>query len=122
MGGLRKVEPRLAKFGEINEIMAMRPWAIKPFHLEKLLKRDENGHGWNVQQVLVGACVLAHFHGLCSFVLGQGLTEDLERVDEQLKLQKNDSQKSLVYDDASGSDADILVQQFLKEYGDKRRD
>ena len=68
--GLKKVEPRLAKFAEINEIMAFRPWGVKPYHLEKLLKRDEDGHGWNVQQVLVGACVLAHFHGLCSFVLG----------------------------------------------------
>lgn len=68
--GLKKVEPRLAKFAEINEMMAYKPWAITPIHIERLMKRDENGHGWNVQQVLVGCCVLSHFHGLCSFVLG----------------------------------------------------
>lgn len=46
--GLKKVEPRLAKFAEINELMAFRPWSIAPIHLERLLKRDENNVGWNV--------------------------------------------------------------------------
>lgn len=47
--GLKKVEPRLAKFAEINEILAYKPWALTSNHLEKLLKSDDNGAAWNIQ-------------------------------------------------------------------------
>ena len=48
--GLEKVDPRLARFSELNEIMAFRPWAISTNHLQRLLESDgtENGHGWSV--------------------------------------------------------------------------
>lgn len=31
--GLAKVDPRLARFSELNEIMAFRPWAVTTSHL-----------------------------------------------------------------------------------------
>ena len=31
--GLSKVDPRLARFSELNEIMAFRPWTISTNHL-----------------------------------------------------------------------------------------
>ena len=34
---------------------------------------------------------MAHYHGLCSFVLGQGLTEDSQRVLEAIQMQKTGS-------------------------------
>merc|ERR1711981_67804 len=55
--------------------MAFKPWQIHTNHLEPLMVNDEKGKGWNVQQVIGGATVLAFYHGLCSFVQGQGLTE-----------------------------------------------
>ena len=78
--GLKKVDPRLAKFAELNEIMAFKPWQLNTNMLEKLMKTDEISKGWNVQQVISGAAVLAQYHGLCSFVQGQGLTEDSQSV------------------------------------------
>ena len=78
--GLKKVDPRLAKFAELNELMAFKPWVISTNTLEKLMKTDEKGKGWNVQQVISGATVLSWYHSLCSFVQGQGLTEDSQSV------------------------------------------
>ena len=68
--GLKKVEPRLAKFAELNEILAFAPWNLNSKHLKKLLQADEDGSAWTVPQVLKGATILAVYHGLCSFVLG----------------------------------------------------
>ena len=31
--GLKKVDPRLARFSELNEIMAYRPWALSMSHV-----------------------------------------------------------------------------------------
>lgn len=89
--GLSRVDPGLARFSELNEIMAFRPWAITFNHLQRILEPTETGPGWSVQQLVKGAMVLSHYHGLCSFVLGQGLTEDSQRVLEQIHLQKQDS-------------------------------
>ena len=32
-GGLKKVDPRLAKFSEINEILAFKPWQLQSKHI-----------------------------------------------------------------------------------------
>jgi hypothetical protein len=32
-GGLKKVDPRLAKFAEINEILAFKPWQLQSKHI-----------------------------------------------------------------------------------------
>ncbi len=84
--GLVKVEPRLARFSELNEIMAFKPWAVSTNHLQRLIEPDEAGNAWSVQQLVKGVMVLSHFHGLCAFVLGQGLTENSHRVLEQIDL------------------------------------
>lgn len=36
--GLKAVEPRVAKFSEINEILAFVPWKLNSKHIEALLK------------------------------------------------------------------------------------
>ena len=84
--GLQKVEPKLARFSVLNEIMAFEPWAISTNHLQEVLQRDENGTVLSVAQLVKGVMVLAHYHGLCSFVLGQGLTEDSQRVLELIQV------------------------------------
>jgi len=66
----------LIKFAEINELLAFKPWVVNDKIIEKLLAKDENGFSWNVEQVMNAASILATFHSLCSFVQGQGLTED----------------------------------------------
>jgi len=121
--GLKKVDPRLRKFAELNEIMAFKPWKINTNVLEKLMKNDEKGKGWNVQQLISGASVLAWYHGLCTFVQGQGLTEDSQSVLQQIEMTKkgssiqtNVSESKALYN--SESDADTFALAYLKKNHD----
>ena len=70
----------LAKFAEINEVLAFKPWILGVKHVEKLLEKDESGFSWNLEQVCLAVCILSSYHSLCSFVLGQGLLADNARV------------------------------------------
>lgn len=40
--GLRKVDPRLAKFSEVNEVLAFMPWKLNHQHIQSMLKKDED--------------------------------------------------------------------------------
>ena len=40
--GLRKVDPRLAKFAEVNEVLAFMPWKLNHQHIQSMLKKDED--------------------------------------------------------------------------------
>lgn len=69
--GLSKVEPRLARFSELSEIMAFRPWTLSTTHLQRVLHGDDSTcQQLSVAQLVKGAIVLAHYHSLCSFVQG----------------------------------------------------
>ena len=89
--GLSAVEPSLARFRALNEIMAFRPWALEDNHQQRVLDPTDAGPGWSVQQLVKGVMVISHYHSLCCFVLSQGLTEDSQRVLAQIHLQKQDS-------------------------------
>ena len=41
--GLKKVDPRLARFSELNEIMAFRPWTVSANHIQRVIQADEDG-------------------------------------------------------------------------------
>jgi hypothetical protein len=41
------VDPRVAKFAEINEILAYVPWKLETKHIEILLKKDINEPSWS---------------------------------------------------------------------------
>ncbi len=112
-GGLKKVDPRLAKFAEINEILAFKPWQLQSKHIQNLLKKDENGLSWNFQQVLMGCIVLIHYHSMCCFVQGQGLNEDSEHLSEQLLAKRASSHENFKYLEES-SDADNQTIKFLQ--------
>jgi hypothetical protein len=46
-GGLKCVDPRVAKFAEINEVLAFKPWMLNARHIESLLYKDANGPAWS---------------------------------------------------------------------------
>lgn len=46
--GITKVG-NLAKFAEINEVLAFKPWILGVKHIEKLLEKDEQGFSWNLE-------------------------------------------------------------------------
>jgi hypothetical protein len=41
--GLKAVDPRIAKFAQLNEILAFKPWHLASRNIESLLKKDEDG-------------------------------------------------------------------------------
>lgn len=45
--GLKACDQRVAKFAEINEILAFQPWKVSSKHIEELLTKSQDGPGWN---------------------------------------------------------------------------
>ncbi len=68
--GLKAVDARIAKFAEINEILAYRPWKLGYKHIQSLLTKDEDGLSWSFQQILTACSVMSHYHSLSCLVLG----------------------------------------------------
>ena len=58
----------------------------------------------------MAASILAHYHALACFCLGQGLSEDSEQVSLQLTTNRN----SVDGEGYISSDADIQTVQFLR--------
>jgi len=83
--GLEKVDPKLRRIAELNELMAYTPWEINQSHFVSLIKEgaspDEN---WSVHEVLKAGIVLATYHGMCGLCQGMGLLPDRDIVDELL--------------------------------------
>ena len=46
-GGIKVIDPGVAKFAEINEILAFKPWTLNTIHIESLLSKDTNGLAWS---------------------------------------------------------------------------
>jgi sestrin 2 len=40
--GLQKVDPKLQRISELNEMMAYRPWIISPVHIEYLARGEQS--------------------------------------------------------------------------------
>jgi hypothetical protein len=40
--GLQKVDPKLQRISELNEMMAYRPWIISPVHIEYLATGEQS--------------------------------------------------------------------------------
>lgn len=40
--GLEKVDPKVRRIAEINEIMAFKPWALNKDHIQSLLKGSDS--------------------------------------------------------------------------------
>jgi len=45
--GLKAVDARIVKFGEINEILAYCPWKLGSKHIESLLQKGDDGLSWS---------------------------------------------------------------------------
>lgn len=73
--GLQFIPQKLRDLYELNKILAHRPWLISKTHIERLTKGKES---WSLSEVVHAIVLLAHFHALCSFVLGAGITAELD--------------------------------------------
>ena len=85
--GLERVDSKIRRIAELNEMMAFMPWNISENHLEDLIKGgatpEEN---WSIHEVLKASIIFATYHGMCGLCQGMGLKQDQDIIDELLVL------------------------------------
>ncbi|XP_054262433.1 sestrin homolog [Macrosteles quadrilineatus] len=73
--GLAHIPQKLRNLYEINKILAHRPWLLNKSHIKMLTKGTDN---WSLSEVVHAIVLLVHFHCLCSFVYGCGVSEEVD--------------------------------------------
>lgn len=75
LDGLCNAPQKLQNLGELNKILAHRPWLLTKEHIEKLLKTEE--HSWSLAELIHAVVLLTHYHSLASFTFGCGINQKL---------------------------------------------
>ncbi|XP_056336686.1 sestrin-1 isoform X2 [Danio aesculapii] len=75
LNGLEEAPRKLQALGELNKILAHRPWLLTKEHIEHLLKAEE--HSWSLAELIHAVVLLTHYHSLASFTFGCGITPDI---------------------------------------------
>ncbi|XP_075453697.1 sestrin-1 isoform X2 [Ascaphus truei] len=73
--GLENAPQKLRNLGELNKMLAHRPWLITKAHIEQLLKTGE--HSWSLAELIHAVVLLAHYHSLASFTFGCGISPEI---------------------------------------------
>jgi sestrin len=76
--GINHAPRKIQDLYEVNKILAHQPWLITKDHMAKLLKGPEP---WSLSELMHAIILLAHFHSLCTFVYGCGISAGLETGD-----------------------------------------
>ncbi|XP_076011107.1 sestrin-1 isoform X1 [Genypterus blacodes] len=76
LNGLDEAPQKLQQLGELNKILAHRPWLLTKEHMERLLKTEE--HSWSLAEVIHAVVLLTHYHSLASFTFGCGITPEIQ--------------------------------------------
>ncbi|XP_008276855.1 sestrin-1 isoform X1 [Stegastes partitus] len=75
LNGLDEAPQKLQQLGELNKILAHRPWLLTKEHIERLLKAEE--HSWSLAELIHAVVLLTHYHSLASFTFGCGITPEI---------------------------------------------
>uniref|UniRef100_A0AAY5K5T1 Sestrin 1 n=1 Tax=Esox lucius TaxID=8010 RepID=A0AAY5K5T1_ESOLU len=75
LNGLEGAPKKLQALGELNKILAHRPWLLTKAHIENLLKAEE--HSWSLAELIHAVVLLTHYHSLASFTFGCGITPEI---------------------------------------------
>ncbi|KAG8582432.1 hypothetical protein GDO81_008047 [Engystomops pustulosus] len=75
LNGLENAPLKLRNLGELNKLLAHRPWLITKEHIEQLLKTGE--HSWSLAELIHAVVLLAHYHSLASFTFGCGISPEV---------------------------------------------
>ncbi|XP_053153771.1 sestrin-1 isoform X5 [Hemicordylus capensis] len=75
LNGLENAPQKLQNLGELNKILAHRPWLITKEHIEQLLKTEE--HSWSLAELIHAVVLLTHYHSLASFTFGCGINPEI---------------------------------------------
>ncbi len=70
--GLKRVDKKLERISELNELLAFRPWIISSRHIETLVKGEEKDFklNWSIPEILQASSILASYHALCGLIFG----------------------------------------------------
>ncbi|RUS75477.1 hypothetical protein EGW08_016761 [Elysia chlorotica] len=82
--GLEHAPRKLRDLYEINKLLAHQPWLITKEHMLKLLKSPEP---WSLSELMHAIILLTHFHSLCSFVFGCGISSAVDSQGERTYLE-----------------------------------
>ncbi|XP_036405413.1 sestrin-1 isoform X1 [Megalops cyprinoides] len=75
LNGLDGAPQKLQNLGELNKILAHRPWLVTKAHIEQLLKAEE--HSWSLAELIHAVVLLTHYHSLASFTFGCGISPEI---------------------------------------------
>ncbi|KAK2890118.1 sestrin-1 isoform X1 [Channa argus] len=75
LNGLDEAPQKLQQLGELNKILAHRPWLLTKEHIERLLKAEE--HSWSLAELIHAVVLLTHYHSLASFTFGCGISPEI---------------------------------------------
>uniref|UniRef100_A0A8C2J6J9 Sestrin 1 n=1 Tax=Cyprinus carpio TaxID=7962 RepID=A0A8C2J6J9_CYPCA len=75
LNGLEEAPQKLRALGELNKILAHRPWLLTKEHIEHLLKAEE--HSWSLAELIHVVVLLTLYHSLASFTFGCGINPDI---------------------------------------------
>ncbi|XP_026871337.2 sestrin-1 isoform X1 [Electrophorus electricus] len=75
LNGLEGAPQKLRSLGELNKILAHRPWLLTKAHMESLLKAEE--HSWSLAELIHAVVLLTHYHSMASFTFGCGISPDI---------------------------------------------
>lgn len=75
LNGLENAPQKLQNLGELNKVLAHRPWLITKEHIEGLLKAEE--HSWSLAELVHAVVLLTHYHSLASFTFGCGISPEI---------------------------------------------
>ncbi|XP_061563405.1 sestrin-1 isoform X1 [Cololabis saira] len=75
LNGLDEAPKKLQLLGELNKILAHRPWLLTKEHIEGLRKAEE--HSWSLAELIHAVVLLTHYHSLASFTFGCGITPEI---------------------------------------------
>ncbi|XP_018585818.1 sestrin-1 isoform X1 [Scleropages formosus] len=75
LSGLDGAPRKLQQLGEINKVLAHRPWLLTKAHIEQLLKAEENS--WSLAELIHAVVLLTHYHALASFTFGCGINPEI---------------------------------------------
>ncbi|XP_060046639.1 sestrin-1 isoform X2 [Erinaceus europaeus] len=76
LDGLENAPQKLQNLGELNKVLAHRPWLITKEHIEGLLKAEE--HSWSLAELVHAVVLLTHYHSLASFTFGCGISPEIQ--------------------------------------------
>ncbi|KAL5265055.1 hypothetical protein ACHWQZ_G005962 [Mnemiopsis leidyi] len=75
--GLKNAPKKLQNLATVNNILCHKPWAITSQHMQDLLTGPDS---WSRPELTQALTIICHFHALTTFVLGCGLTHEIDSI------------------------------------------